>query len=525
MRTHHSFRLGRLVLLALVALLLVAVVGVWWWRSAPGGMNPLESWCASQVRRIAGDLLAPKFDFSTLELELPATVTLKDVSLTSDGTIIVEMSSMRLEFRDPPERGHPLVIQAATFVDPHVNLVERADGTLQGFGRFMKSTSGERYADGGSSKPSDFLAIRQIAISGGTLVWNAAGSAHPMVFDQLGMNLATSPDASRPGWYAFDAHIDRAPVVQLGWKGGISIDTGDLAFDDMRLRADLSRDDYSSLTPSVQALLRQYDVVGELTLGMSGRVPLGRTSETNLKIDASLRHASATIRDHRFPIDAAVMKATIRDMEFAFAPLSVHAFNGTIDADGTVGLADDRPFTAHVRAKEVLIQDMFPPAANSSSQLAGKVDLRLDLAGSRSGAHPTMTGDGSLQITDGLLLGFPVVDALANALKVAKPEDGANDRGEIDFTIENDRARVTRSMIQSMLVAARGTGDVSFDGRLDLRVNAGVIERAESILGPLGDLLGALTDRLLPWHVSGTWSDPIVRAAPLGLGAGPDTDH
>ena len=35
----------------------------------------------------------------------------------------------------------------------------------------------------------------------------------------------------------------------------------------------------------------------------------------------------------------------------------------------------------------------------------------------------------------------------------------------------------------------------------------------------------ALTDRLLPWHVSGTWSDPIVRAAPLGLGAGPDTDH
>ena len=53
-----------------------------------------------------------------------------------------------------------------------------------------------------------------------------------------------------------------------------------------------------------------------------------------------------------------------------------------------------------------------------------------------------------------------------------------------------------------------------------MKINAGVVEKVEDLLGKLGDVLGALTDRLLPFEISGTWSKPIVTPEPLGLPVG-----
>lgn len=69
-------------------------------------------------------------------------------------------------------------------------------------------------------------------------------------------------------------------------------------------------------------------------------------------------------------------------------------------------------------------------------------------------------------------------------------------------------------------MAAHGTGDIHYGGRIDLKINAGVVEKAESLLGELGDVLAALTDRLLPYVISGTWSEPIVTPDPLGIPLG-----
>ena len=506
-----------------IALLLLPVVllatGVWWWQREPG-MNLLERWCADQLRRIAGDLLVPKLEFSGLQLELPVTVTLDNVSLTSDGVAIITMSSMRLEFRERPKRGHPLVIEAATFVDPQVRLIGRSDGTLQGFAGFMKSTTGERYEDGGSSRPSDFLAIRRIAIRDGMLEWAPAGREHPMRFDQLEMDLTTSPDADRPGWYEFKANIDRPPIVQLSWDGGISIDTGDLAFDDTTLQVDLSQDRYASLTPSVQDFLRRYSIVGDLTLHTTGHVPLDDARATDLTFDASLQNASAALGAYQFPIESAQMKATFRQMRLSCDPLSVKAFGGQIDATGTLGFVDARAFTLKFKATDVLIQDMLRPVAGKAPRFAGKIGLQLDADGERRDLDTTMKGTGTLTIADGRLINIPAVGALMEDLKVLGKHEGGSDRGEVDFTLASDRATIGKLAIQSKLVAGHGTGDIHYDGRLDLRINAGVVEKVEDLLGELGDILGALTDRLLPYQISGTWSKPIVTPEPLGLPIG-----
>ena len=114
----------------------------------------------------------------------------------------------RLEFRKRPRKGHPLVIEAATFIDPEVHLIGRSDGRLDGFADFMKSTNGKQYQDGGSSRPSDFLAIRRLVVHNGMLELMPPSHEQPMRFEQLEINLTASPDADRPGWYAFKANVE-----------------------------------------------------------------------------------------------------------------------------------------------------------------------------------------------------------------------------------------------------------------------------------------------------------------------------
>lgn len=480
-------------------------------------MNPLEQWCAEQIRRIAGDLLVPKLEFGSLQLELPVTVTLSDVSLTSGDVAIVTVSSMRLEFRERPKKGHPFVIAAATFVDPEVRLIGRSDGRLEGFAHFMKSTGGKQYQDGGSSNPSDFLAIRRLVIHSGRFEWAPSGYEHPMRFEQLEIDLTVNPDADRPGSYAFKANVERRPVVQLIWDGGINIDTGDLAFNDTTLRVNLAEDRYAALTPSVQKFMRQYAIVGDLTLHTTGHVSLDNAQSTDLAFGALLRNAGAAFGDYQFPIESAEIKATFRQMQLSYDALSVSAFGGKIDSIGSLSFADRKPFTLQVTAKDVLIQDILRPDESKESAFAGKIGLDLEAAGKQRDLGATLKGTGVLMITEGLLINIPVIGALADYLKIGKPGGHGNDRGEIDFILVGDRVKIEKSSIQSAVAAARATGDIHYDGQLDLMVNAGAVEKAQVLLGELGNVLGRLTDHLLPYKVTGSWSKPIVTPKPFGV--------
>jgi hypothetical protein len=214
------------------------------------------------------------------------------------------------------------------------------------------------------------------------------------------------------------------------------------------------------------------------------------------------------------------MKATFRQMQLSYDPLSVKAFGGQIDSTGTLGFAGARPFTLSVKANDILIQDMLRPVAGKTPRFAGKIGLQLDAAGERQDGDATMKGTGTLTITDGLLINVPAVGALADYIELDRQKKAGRDRGEIAFTLANDRVTIGKSLIQSKLVAARGKGDIHYDGRLDMKVNAGVVEKAEDLLGELGDVIGALTDGLLPYVISGTWSKPKVTPDPLGVPLG-----
>jgi hypothetical protein len=54
--------------------------------------------------------------------------------------------------------------------------------------------------------------------------------------------------------------------------------------------------------------------------------------------------------------------------------------------------------------------------------------------------------------------------------------------------------------IETDWMAARGHGEISFDGLIDFDVNAGPLEKLQGMLGRVGNLFGQITDQIVTYR-------------------------
>ena len=85
------------------------------------------------------------------------------------------------------------------------------------------------------------------------------------------------------------------------------------------------------------------------------------------------------------------------------------------------------------------------------------------------------------------------------------------DTAEVAFTFEGDRANLGQIHAVTRLAALHGHGYIYLDSRLDLLINAGAVEKVESMLGKVGDLFGKMSDQVTAYAVTGTLNQPQVR--------------
>ena len=97
---------------------------------------------------------------------------------------------------------------------------------------------------------------------------------------------------------------------------------------------------------------------------------------------------------------------------------------------------------------------------------------------------------------------------------------GAKDWLVGEFLIRDESLVFSSLQALAGPIGVRATGSVGFDGRLDLRANAGPLEGLQSSAGKLGSLTAAITDRLVRYLVRGTIDEPRVTVAPLGIDFG-----
>lgn len=513
---HKGIRIGLALLVLATGLLLAAR-----WAGLRGlvgeGSSPIEQWCARQVGLIADDLLVPKLTFDDFDYVFPGTLTLANVRLVDGDVACLEADAMRLVLRDVPARGKPIVIDTVALTRPVVRLVIRVDGTLAGFTDFLRPSptgAGRQHPDGGSSRPSDFLAIRTMTVEEGAFRWTSPDGTS-MELDELRFDLGGRPD-SDPGWYAIDATLHRPPVLELRARGRFQLDRFVLDLAELGLELALDAKSSSCLPPAVQSMLARYEVRGRLAIDGSAAVPFRAPEGATLDLGLTLTDAHFASGPVQVPLQRLAMRIGLRDRHLGLEGIEADVFDGRIDASAALDLEPALPARAQLTGHDLLLERALRETADVSTKLAGRITLEGSASAPLRGLPDGLAGSGQVTLGDGRLVGDPLFEGL---MERAGRKSGGSDEGSTKFALHGDRVALTDIRLLSGSTAARGEGELLFDGRLNLRFNAGPLERAQASLGVLGDIMALVTDRIVTYQVTGTWAKPTFDVRPLGIGA------
>ena len=155
------------------------------------------------------------------------------------------------------------------------------------------------------------------------------------------------------------------------------------------------------------------------------------------------------------------------------------------------------------------------PATNVAATLAS----RDGASASAVDPLPARWGEGQIQIDRGRLMFIPLVRILGNSIargtSLLSGRGGkgqGTDRASVVFDLCGAAARCGEITYVGAIFAARGRGRVGFDQRLDLTVNAGPLEKMQSLIGGrVGRVFGRVTDALASYRVRGTLAQPKVQ--------------
>jgi AsmA protein len=185
-----------------------------------------------------------------------------------------------------------------------------------------------------------------------------------------------------------------------------------------------------------------------------------------------------------------------------------------MDAQYTSLSAKRAQFDCRISAKEFDIKraykeiKLFHDMATSASSASGIVGLEYHVNGrldeNMKVSYPSLTGEGVLTLKKIKLKGFKLLNTVANKTGKEDIKDPGLSEVNIRSSIANNIITIERTKLRIAGMRPRFEGQVSFDGRLNLRGRVG--------LPPLG-IWG------IPFNVTGTQHNPVVK-----LGKNKDMD-
>ena len=526
-------RLGR-VLVALVLTSLAAIFILWLVapnvlrgareRVTEAAVSAVEPWLAEQLRAIGNEALAGELSFESLELDLPVTVTLHDVLLRDGEMPVIECAQLVVALTEIPAPGRPVVIESIALESPVVHLTEQ-NGELVGFSPFLAPsddvTEGEPAEDDApAQRTSDAFAFRQLDVRNGTLRWEPE-SGHPMRLDQINLSLSGAP-TDAPGRYAIDTVIERAPVATVAVRGTFDLDNVALVLDDSTVALDLEEAQYEMLPPSLQSVVRDYGIRGRLHAAVSGAIPLAEPRDDDaprvLALDTtfSLEDANGRVGNWRFPVDRLDAAVGVTGRALTIDMLTIDAFDGSASIEGALGLRSAVPARLTGRIDGMRLERLLATELNDAPKYAGRFVADIELDGDLARLDERLAGSGTVKVTEGRLARLPVIGPLVEAVSGVFGGQ-PTDRADVSLTLQPGVVSLSSIDLVSSTVAARGAGTIGLDGALDLRLNAGPLEKVQSSLGAIGDVFGAITDALVKYHVTGTVNDAAVKVRPFGV--------
>lgn len=516
--------------LVLVILLLVLAGGGYFaWRQFNSATSGLDEWVARQVVRFGQAYIVPTIDFESFRYS-NRILTLTDVTFTApDSTEVIRAGTVTVTLAQLPSIGSPIVIERVELADATLRLLrDQESGGFRGLVPFMRT---ERIADQDQVdedvRITRVLQIRKVGLQNCGFEFDPGDGQPPMRMAQISLDLDVTPVEGQPDRiYDLVLDIDRSPIIEIEGEGLLNLDALTLETKSLRLIADLANEEaLASLPPQLQTIVTQYDARGKLDLRVTGLIALLDILGSNIAADLELKDFNIAQGDTRLPIESAVVQVMLRERIAVLHEAIVRTCGGIIQLTETTADLNTTSMPARLgwEIADVELRELLRAGSTGESQPA--IAGRLSSSGSASvnlGAIPdSIEGSGAIAVRNGRLINIPLMRELATTLNLLGHITGQSqfqDTADIEFNLTGTGVDIRRLDMQTPVVAARGKGTVGYDGALNLSMNAGPLERMQSMLGGVGSVIGAVTDRAVTYRVRGVVGDPRISVAPLGIG-------
>lgn len=505
---------------------------------AGAGSGKLEQWIGQCIVGVMGSYLTPTIELGTLDYQAPYTVVVDHLALTTRGVKQLEVKRLTMELAEIPSIGDPIQIQRIELEEPTMRFVADTGnphnaGGFIGWTDLVKTeavTDPSTVAEG--SRLSDVLVMRHVAITNGGFVYDLNDGSDPMTLHGLELSLDTEPIAAEEGgsgeagWYGIDTTITQASLLEMGVKGRINLDTMLMDLAALTVNGQLGQPNYEALPPQIQSYVRQYEVRGQLNLNARGSVALTSPLDSSIQANLGLADAFFSMADKVFPLDSFETTANFSGSQLN-ASYRAALLGGAVDGSAGLSLGDpaSMPLNLNWRMTNLLIENTLKVLDEAKPpRYAGTVSSRGIVTGNAAALTESLAGSGTLNLVNGRLVIIPVIAQLSDLVSPGAlgnsrqdREKALSDKLDVTFTVKPDRIHINSLDLSSAVVAARGDGDIFYDTRLALALNAGPMEKVQKGLGDVGKLIGKVTDSLVKYYVSGTTAEPKVSIKPFGL--------
>lgn len=507
-----------LFLLAAAAATLIFVVG-------GVGESAVESYIGEQLKKVVNDRLEPDLEFDALDYQQPKTVVLHGVRLVSPDpdqpgkTVrIFEADEVRIELATIPRPGQPLVLESLTLQQPTVRLiVPRDGGAVVGYGALV-----HQEPDADPTPLSEILQLKLIALRDASVILDTrALDAEPTVIDQVTTDLLIDP--ADGGRYQLALELDRSPALDVKIDAVLDVDQEHLEISVAEIGLRMAREQDRYLPPSVQALIKPYDLSGDVTLSATGLLDLGSWQDSVLEADLGLAGVHGVLGEYRIVSERLEAHAVLADRRVEVRRVGGQVFGGELRGDAVVTLGPGYPIDLRLGGTGLELEQTLRPTDGTPPRYAGTAEFNLSANGPLTDLLTEARGGGTLQVRRGRIARIAVVsdliDFMESAGDLTRPEGGTpagRDRADVVFRLRGDHAYLSEAELVGSWFAVRGKGKVFFDQSLNVQVNAGPMEKVQDTLGVVGDVFGALTDSLLAYRVTGTAAEPTIRPVAFG---------
>ena len=282
---------------------------------------------------------------------------------------------------------------------------------------------------------------------------------------------------------------------------------------------DVERGRAEGLPPDIQAIIEEHEIHGDIELKSHGTIPIVDMGETRLDIDLQIEHGAARLGTYLIPVEKlnATMEIVEKTVDLETMEIMFHE-SGQMTMSGHLGLQSPRPFDVHFDMEGVYLSsvlerlDVDAPGYNGYLGAQGHINSQADAV------LEHLEGNSHVTLVEGDILNVPIVDGLREAVLGVETVESGNDHGSMLVVFQPDRLELDDVSLEGDDLGVRGHGEIYYDGSLNLRFNAGPLEKVQMQTGALGDILGLITARLVTYQVTGTWDDPEFNGRLLNIG-------